>query len=130
MKYFLLFFLTLIVVSAVAQNQSSVRFIPYPNVLATQHSTLFRKSLLFPFLSPDRQLTYRPKSPQAMTVLGSTSLKGENYWMGSMTTQSYNQGKMGTYYLWDMQGNLRESRMFVDIAGKNKRGLKLVFRRR
>lgn len=64
-------------------------------------------------------------------MLASTvSFKTENYWMSAMTTQSYNQGKLGTYYLWDVQGNLRESRTFLDIAGKNKRGLKLVFRRR
>jgi hypothetical protein len=47
-----------------------------------------------------------------------------------MTTQTMVDGKMGTYYLWDQQGNLRESRFFVDIGGKKNRGLKLVFPRR
>jgi hypothetical protein len=54
----------------------------------------------------------------------------ESYWVGTITTQSYNRGKIGTYYYWDVQGNLRESKFFLDIAGKNRRGLKLVFPRR
>ena len=65
-----------------------------------------------------------------MTIASSHAFKGGIYWMESMTTQSYNQGKLGTYYIWDVQNNLRESRMFLDIAGKNKRGLKLVFLKR
>ncbi len=52
------------------------------------------------------------------------------YWLSQMTTQTINEGKMGTYYLWDQQGNLRESRFFVDIGAKSKPGLKLVFLRR
>ncbi|MBL7873234.1 MAG: hypothetical protein JNM78_16565 [Cyclobacteriaceae bacterium] len=53
-----------------------------------------------------------------------------SYWLSQMTTQTMNDGKMGTYYLWDQQGNLRESRFFVDIGAKNNPGLKLVFLRR
>jgi len=52
------------------------------------------------------------------------------YFLSQMTTQTMKDGKMGTYYLWDQQGNLRESRFFLDIGGKNKPGLKLVFPRR
>ena len=52
------------------------------------------------------------------------------YWLSQMTTQTMNDGKMGTYYMWDQQGNLRESRFFVDIGSKSKPGLKLVFLRR
>ena len=52
------------------------------------------------------------------------------YWLSQMTSQTLNEGKMGTYYLWDQQGNLRESRFFVDIGAKSKPGLKLVFLRR
>ena len=52
---------------------------------------------------------------------------GTNYWTNNVTSQSYGQGKVGTFYYWDVQGNLREMKGFVDIAGKNKRGLKLVF---
>ena len=52
---------------------------------------------------------------------------GTSYWTNNVTSQSYGQGKVGTFYYWDVQGNLREMKGFVDIAGKNKRGLKLVF---
>lgn len=55
------------------------------------------------------------------------SSSSEVNWAGSITTQSYNKGKLGTFYYWDLQGNLIESRLWLDIAGKNKRGLKLVF---
>lgn len=72
---------------------------------------------------------FQPKSV-ILQNSGSTSHRGESYYMGTMTTQSYNQGKLGTFYYWDVQGNLRESKFFLDIAGKNKRGLKLVFPRR
>gem|GEM_PF-2261728 len=77
-------------------------------------------------LIPDKQQHYRPKSLLLNNVAGSMD-QTDTYWMSSMTTQSYNNGKIGRFYLWDVQGNLRESRMFFDIAGKNKRGLKLVF---
>jgi len=53
-----------------------------------------------------------------------------SYWLTRMTTQSINEGKMGTNYFWDQQGNLRESRFFVEVGGKRKPGLKLVFPRR
>ncbi len=53
--------------------------------------------------------------------------RSANYWTNSVTTQSYGEGKWGTLYYWDVQGNLRETKGFIDIAGKNKRGLKLVF---
>jgi len=53
-----------------------------------------------------------------------------SYWLTRMTTQSMNDGKMGTDYFWDHQGNLRESRFFVDVGGKRKPGLKVVFPRR
>ena len=48
-------------------------------------------------------------------------------WTSSITSHSYGQGKVGTLYYWDMKGNLSETQGFIDIAGKNKRGLKLVF---
>ncbi|MGE0770596.1 MAG: hypothetical protein AB7K37_02705 [Cyclobacteriaceae bacterium] len=70
------------------------------------------------------------RSPMLLASAGGGRNGGDLYWMSSVTSQSYNQGKLGTYYYWDVQGNLRESHMFFDIAGKNKRGLKLVFPRR
>lgn len=53
-----------------------------------------------------------------------------SYWLTRTTTQSINEGKMGTNYFWDHQGNLRESRFFIEVGGKRKPGLKLVFPRR
>ena len=131
MKYFITFFLAVCLTHALAQNQSRALSEYFSCALIPQTIASPRQATSwFSFFSADRQQTFRPKSPMQMTLASSTSFKGENYWMGTMTTQSYNQGKLGTYYYWDVQGNLRESRMFLDIAGKNKRGLKLVFRGR
>ncbi len=132
MKYCItIFFGVMTMIPAMAQNQNPLLTSVNFNGLSSGNSeSLLRKSLWPQFFSPDRQQLFRPRSPMAITLTSSTTFKGENYWMDAMTTQSYNQGKLGTYYLWDVQGNLRESRMFLDIAGKNKRGLKLIFRRR
>lgn len=51
---------------------------------------------------------------------------GYSYWLGSTTTQSFNNGKFGTVYYYDVMGNMQYARTFIDIAGKNKRGLKLM----
>jgi len=83
----------------------------------------------FPGLNPDKTRTFRQRSPGLSLPVNTTALLGEDYWMGSVTQQSYNGGKIGRYYYWDVQGNLRGSYLFVDIAGKNRRGLKLVFPR-
>lgn len=128
MKYCIPFLLFLPILNGMAQNQSRPvgQYFSYElSALKTESPVKKWKSIF----TPDHQQTFRPKSPLMTSLVGSSTKEG-NYWMGSMTTQSYNQGKLGTYYLWDVQGNLRESRMFLDIAGKNKRGLKLVFRRR
>ena len=55
------------------------------------------------------------------------SVPGDPIWTGSITAQSFNNGKFGRFYCWDAQGNLRSSYLFLDISGKRKRGLKLVF---
>jgi hypothetical protein len=99
-------------------------------VTASRFSTILAPEIYGPrFIKGDRTLNYRPKSV-ALQNSSSPTHWGEQYYMGTMTTQSYNQGKLGTFYYWDVQGNLRESKFFLDIAGKNKRGLKLVFPRR
>lgn len=49
-----------------------------------------------------------------------------NYWLGATMTQSFQQGKFGTIYYYDMQSNMRFARTFLDISGKNKRGFKLL----
>jgi len=91
-----------------------------------EQSTFKRWSL--PGLSPDKQsIVYKPAAPLMTLPVNTAALQGDSYWMGSVTSQSYNQGKIGRFYYWDIQGNLRGSYLFFDIAGKNKRGLKLVF---
>jgi hypothetical protein len=82
-----------------------------------------------PGLSGDKQSNYKPARPYMSLPVNTNALLGDSYWVGSITTQSYNQGKIGRFYYWDTQGNLRGSLLFLDIAGKNKRGLKLVFPR-
>lgn len=79
-------------------------------------------------------LSYRYKSiknkPSGIWLAQTTTYTGESgstYWTGNVTSQSYGKGKWGTFYYWDVQGNLRDMKGFIDIAGKNKRGLKLVF---
>jgi len=74
--------------------------------------------------------TVKSKS-SGLRLAHTSSYSGENgtstYWAGQVTSQSYGKGKWGTFYYWDAQGNLRDMKGFIDIAGKNKRGLKLVF---
>lgn len=57
---------------------------------------------------------------------GTSGNATHTYWLGSTTTQSFNKGKFGTIYYYDMMGNMQYARTFIDIAGKNKRGLKLL----
>jgi hypothetical protein len=115
---------------AMAQNQNRSLNSSFSTVLSPDTESVPDKSLWGSFFSGDKQQLYRPKSILPITNFSPYTFKSGIYWMGSITTQSYNRGKLGTFYMWDVQGNLRESRMFVDVAGKNKRGLKLVFRRR
>jgi len=128
MKYCFTFLFSLLMSLSMAQHQSfglSERALSEVNLTSSP-----QKLSWFFGLTRDYQHTFRSRSPLLIALASSNTSKGQHYWMGSMTTQSYNQGKLGTYYLWDLQGNLAESRTFLDIAGKNKRGLKLVFRRR
>jgi hypothetical protein len=53
--------------------------------------------------------------------------KFQMQWISSVSSLSFNNGKFGSYYYWDVSGNLIGTRGFIDIAGKKKRGLKLVF---
>jgi hypothetical protein len=69
--------------------------------------------------------------PPMFTALGALPFTNKSsYWLSQITTQTMHDGKMGTFYMWDQQGNLRESRFFMDIGGNRRPGLKLVFPRR
>lgn len=79
-------------------------------------------------LKADEQRTYKFQSPALTTLTGTNSSNQfQSMWINNVTSQSYNNGKFGTYYYWDVQGNLRDTRGFIDISGKNKRGFKLLF---
>ncbi|MGC3948300.1 MAG: hypothetical protein QM762_27975 [Chryseolinea sp.] len=82
-----------------------------------------------PGLKPDADHVFKPTTTYMALPVTTTALLGEFYWMGSTTRQSYNDGKIGRTYYWDLQGNLRGSMLFIDIAGKGKRGIKLAFAR-
>ena len=69
---------------------------------------------------------YKITSPSSLPLNSSYS-PGNPFSVGSVSAQSFNNGKFGRCYNWDAQGNLRSSYLFVDISGKKKRGLKLVF---
>ena len=62
-------------------------------------------------------------APMSLNVL---SVPGDASWTGSVSAQSFNNGKFGRFYCWDAQGNHRSSYLFLDISGKKHRGLKLV----
>jgi hypothetical protein len=83
---------------------------------------------------PDTWLASQAQSTFQIPVLSHKAAvpfsQMNSYWLTRMTRQSLNDGKLGTDYFWDHQGNLRESRFFVEVGGKRKPGLKLVFPRR
>ncbi len=72
----------------------------------------------------DPQAYYHYSSPRQ--TISPVMSNGSSYWLGSTTVQSFNNGKFGTIYYYDIMGNMLYSRTFIDIAGKNKRGLKLL----
>lgn len=124
-----LIFIALLDLPAFAQLRAHRSGTAASYFIQDEESDLITKWSL-PGLRGDKQATvYRSSSPLLTLPVNTTSLQGDSYWMGSITTQSYNDGKIGRFYYWDIQGNLRGSYLFLDIAGRNKRGLKLVFPR-
>jgi len=101
---------------------------PTPNqyfheiIYPTQQKTFFRN------LSSDAVQNARQTSPM-LTNLSYSDWRAPNnfFWTGTVTTMSFNKGKFGTLYYWDVQGNLRGTRAFIDLSGKDKRGFKLIF---
>jgi hypothetical protein len=131
MKHSISFFLALMIFGgALAQSQNRALSGSLPSIISDDTGLFSKRSIWGSFFSRDKQVLYRPKSIQQIVNFTDYTFKSGTYWMGSITTQSFNKGKLGRYYMWDVQGNLQESRMFLDVAGKNKRGLKLVFQRR
>jgi hypothetical protein len=91
-------------------------------------STLSSTKTVIPGLVSDPARNYRLTSPMMFGFSGyDYRIQNSFFWTGNITTMSYNKGKFGTYFYWDVQGNLSATKGFIDIAGKNKRGLKLTF---
>ncbi|HEV8515565.1 MAG TPA: hypothetical protein VGQ59_19915 [Cyclobacteriaceae bacterium] len=91
-------------------------------------STLASTKTLVPGLLSDPTRNYKLQSPLMFASASYDYRMQNNFsWTGNVTTMSYNKGKFGTYFYWDVQGNLSGTKGFIDIAGKNKRGLKLTF---
>ena len=86
------------------------------------------KKTVIPGLLADPVRNYRMVSP-LLNAASSYDWRMQNnfFWTGNVTTMSFNKEKFGTYFYWDVQGNLSGTRGFIDISGKNKRGLKLTF---
>jgi hypothetical protein len=83
---------------------------------------------VIPGLLADPSGNYRISSPSMLSSsFNDWRMQSNFFWTANVTTMSYNKGKFGTYFYWDVQGNLRGTRGFIDISGRNKRGLKLTF---
>lgn len=127
---FILTFVFLLTEVMNAQGQLRSQGIRAKAYMTSTEPAIKVKRWFLPGLLPDKDRTaYKPSVAHLSLPMTTTALMGDDYWIGSITQQSYNQGKIGRYYYWDLQGNLRGSYLFLDIAGKNKRGLKLVFPR-
>lgn len=110
--------------SALAQMVYAISQTPSAYSLSESDYMKGRQESTFMGLHADPQLNYKFSSPWLTNwaVVGG----GQSYWLSSTTTQSFNHGKFGTIYYYDQMGNMRYASPFVDIAGKNKRGLKLL----
>jgi hypothetical protein len=130
MKQFLMAALVLACWSTQAQIRT--RGVPVRNAFTTLSttSTSVKNITLFDrWIKGDPQRYSRLSVPMFSQRASHATRSSDTYWTGYMTTQSVRKGKLGTYYYWDVQGNLRESRTFFDINRKNKYSFKLVIPR-
>jgi hypothetical protein len=86
------------------------------------HFVEVNKTINIPVVSSGQKYKHVTVPPTYLNM----SVPGDQFSTGSVSAQSFNNGKFGRFYCWDAQGNLRSSYLFVDISGKKKRGLKLV----
>ncbi len=93
--------------------------------LSIEHSRFTEDAMESEYLATTIPVYYQKfTSPQ---LINTSSARRVRYWTSAITSHSYGKGKVGTLYYWDVKGNLSDTQGFIDIAGKNKRGLKLVF---
>lgn len=118
----------ILVILAPLVTRAQFRNAPSPNQYLFNYSIIpspektFIHGLLADPIQNNRQVPM-------LTNLSHSDWRAQNnfFWTGTVTTMSFNKGRFGTFYYWDIQGNLRGTRGFIDISGKNKRGFKLVF---
>jgi hypothetical protein len=117
-----------LVVALLVETLALAQLPPTPNQYFHSILQTTQQKTFIPNLLADPVQNYRQRSP-ALTNFSTSDWKAQNsfFWTGTVTTMSFNKGKFGTLYYWDVQGNLRGTRGFIDISGKNKRGFKLVF---
>lgn len=126
MKFLMCVVLSWVVSSGYAQFNRSVQSRTF--LSRNKSKQVEADTFSYPQLYADKTEYQRMTSPRMTSATpAGNDHTGTTYWTSNITSQSYGQGKVGTLYYWDVQGNLREMKGFVDIAGKNKRGLKLVF---
>lgn len=125
MRYFIFTGLLFVHSSLLAQFRPAVetRVYEFPKTFfESAHKTII------PGLLTDPQRNYKTVSPVMMPSASfDWRMQNNFFWSGTVTTLSFNKGKFGSYFYWDVQGNLRATRGFIDISGKNRRGFKLVF---
>jgi hypothetical protein len=123
----LLFFTGLVFLSQLGwsqfrQHPSTIRY-ELPIISSVKPSTI---SIFGLHSDPTQTFKYQSPTPASAYNFNGRD-QFSSAWINSVTSQSYGNGKFGTYYYWDVQGNLQGTRGFIDISGKNKRGLKLLF---
>ena len=126
MKYILILILITVVFTTHAQIRSRNASIHNAFMERAPAQPQKELSLLQTWFKGDPQRSYRMSVPLLTHKISPALITTDAYWAGYMTTQSLRKGKFCTYYYWDVQGNLRESRFFVDVNRKNKYSFKIV----
>lgn len=124
MKIFTVLFFVISWDGAFAQFKPKHAIVKYeiPSVIEPKSSAPSAFGLL-----SDKPQTYNYQTPALTSIPGNTFNQSSSFWINNVSSQSYNNGRFGTYYYWDIQGNLRGTRGFIDLSGKNRRGVKLLF---
>ncbi|MFM7488105.1 MAG: hypothetical protein ACKOC0_01775 [Cytophagales bacterium] len=123
LQLWITFFVSAISLNAIAQFRDSRALPSY--TLQLPPAPVVKK---FPFgIREDAAQIVSYNSPTLYTLPVDSKQQFQAQWVSTISSLSFNNGKFGSYYYWDMRGNLIDTRGFIDISGKNKRGLKLVF---
>jgi hypothetical protein len=122
-------FLFLITVLAISfDSNSQFHFQDIGHYAFAQPNNSLSSTTFIPGLLTDPTINYKLLSPVMFASSGyDYRMQNNFFWTGNVTTMSYNKGKFGTYFYWDVQGDLCGTKGFIDISGRNKRGLKLTF---